>query len=72
MITPAVVKSLKAVLPKGTRLIPVGGISAANIPTYRAAGAAAFGIGSTLYAPGKSAAAVAAAARELVIASRDL
>jgi 2-dehydro-3-deoxyphosphogalactonate aldolase len=66
MITPAALKSMKAVLPKGTRLIPVGGISAANIAAYRMAGAAAFGIGSTLYAPGKSAADVAAAARELV------
>ncbi len=66
LITPAVVKSMKAVLPKGTRLIPVGGVSAANIPAYRTAGAAAFGIGSTLYAPGNSAADVATAARELV------
>jgi 2-dehydro-3-deoxyphosphogalactonate aldolase len=72
MLTPAVVKSMTAVLPKGTRLIPVGGISAANIPAYHAAGAAAFGIGSTLYAPGKSATDAGAAARQLVQVVSDL
>lgn len=68
MITPAVVKSLCAVLPKGVCLIPVGGINADNIPAYRAAGAAAFGIGSTLYAPGRSASEVSAAAAKLMAA----
>lgn len=66
MITPAVVKSIRAVLPKAAMLVPVGGISASNIPAYRAAGASAFGIGSTLYSPGKSAAAVKASALELI------
>lgn len=70
MITPAVVKSIRAVLPKSAMLVPVGGISAANIPAYRTAGATAFGIGSTLYAPGKSAAAVKASALELIAAIR--
>jgi 2-dehydro-3-deoxyphosphogalactonate aldolase len=65
MITPAVVKALRAVLPPATLLIPVGGISEANIPAYRAAGASAFGIGSTLYAPGRSAADVGRIARAL-------
>ena len=53
-------------LPKGVTLIPVGGITAANIPAYRAAGATAFGIGSTLYSPGKTASAVRASADALV------
>lgn len=68
MITPAVVKSIRAVLPKSAMLVPVGGISAANIPAYRAAGANAFGIGSMLYAPGKSVAAVKASALDLIAA----
>lgn len=54
MITPSVVKALRAVLPRETKLIPVGGVSTATIPAYRAAGASAFGIGSALYTPGKS------------------
>lgn len=66
MLQPAVVKSIRAVLPKSAILVPVGGISASNMPAYRAAGANAFGIGSTLYSPGKSAAAVKVAAQDLV------
>ena len=69
MVGPAVVKALRAVLPKGVKLIPVGGISAANIPAFRAAGADAFGIGSTLYSPGKSVGALRASAKELLSAA---
>ena len=72
MITPSVIKALRAVLPRGVCLIPVGGITASNIAAYRAAGAVAFGIGSTLYAPGKSVADVRASARELVTTVRAL
>lgn len=71
MITPPVVKALRAVLPKSTRLIPVGGVSAATIPAYRAAGATAFGIGSSLYAPGVSPAVVAERAAALIAALRN-
>lgn len=70
MITPAVVKAMRAVLPKDVTLIPVGGIGAGNIPQYRAAGANAFGIGSTLYSPGKTAAAVRISAEALIAAVR--
>ncbi len=55
MITPAVVKALRAVLPAQTLLLPVGGITAGNMASYRAAGASGFGIGSALYAPGMTA-----------------
>jgi 2-dehydro-3-deoxyphosphogalactonate aldolase len=70
MITPSVVKAMRAVLPKDAMLIPVGGITAANIPAYRSAGANAFGIGSTLYSPGRSATEVARIAKELVAVAR--
>lgn len=63
MIPPAAVKALLAVLPRGTALLPVGGIAPASMAPYREAGAAGFGIGSALYRPGDGAAAVAAAAR---------
>lgn len=69
MITPSVVRALRAVLPKSTILIPVGGVTVENIPAYKAAGATAFGIGSTLYSPGRSAADVARIARDLVAVS---
>jgi 2-dehydro-3-deoxyphosphogalactonate aldolase len=54
MISPAAVKAMRAVLPKDALLIPVGGISAANIAAYVKAGANGFGIGSSLYSPGKA------------------
>lgn len=63
MIPPAAVKALRAVLAPQVLLLPVGGITPANLGAYRAAGADGFGIGSALYQPGKDAAAVAAAAR---------
>jgi 2-dehydro-3-deoxyphosphogalactonate aldolase len=55
MIPPAAVKALRAVLPRDTWLIPVGGIGIGNMDAYRAAGADGFGIGSSLYKPGMSA-----------------
>ena len=58
MIAPATVKALRAVLPKSAALMPVGGITPDNMAVYRAAGASGFGLGSALYAPGRSAAQV--------------
>jgi 2-dehydro-3-deoxyphosphogalactonate aldolase len=63
--SPAVLKALLAVLPKGTAILPVGGIEAGNMAAWRAAGAAGFGIGSAIYRPGDDAARVAAKARAL-------
>ena len=66
--SPAVLRALRAVLPKDTAVLPVGGIDASNIPAWRAAGAAGFGIGSSIYKPGDTAATVAAKARALLAA----
>lgn len=52
IITPAAVKALRAVLPPGTAMAPVGGITPESMAPYVAAGASLFGIGSALYAPG--------------------
>lgn len=52
MITPAVLKALRAVLPPATVVLPVGGITLENMRAYLAAGASGFGIGSALYKPG--------------------
>ncbi len=68
MITPAVVKSLRAVLPLQTLLLPVGGITVDNMAAYRAAGASGFGIGSALYRPGMAAAEVAENAMKFIAA----
>lgn len=58
MIPPAAVKALRAVLPPQTLLLPVGGVTPANMAVYRVAGADGFGIGSALYKPGTPAAEV--------------
>jgi 2-dehydro-3-deoxyphosphogalactonate aldolase len=55
MISPATVKALRAVLPPAAALLPVGGITPGNMAGYLAAGASGFGLGSALYAPGRSA-----------------
>ncbi len=54
MITPAVLKALRAVLPASAVVLPVGGITPENMAPYFAAGANGFGIGSALYKPGSS------------------
>lgn len=66
MISPATVKALRAVLPKDAALMPVGGITPDNMAAYRAAGATGFGLGSALYAPGRSADQVRTSAQHFV------
>jgi 2-dehydro-3-deoxyphosphogalactonate aldolase len=63
IVSPAGLKALRAVLPPGVRLLPVGGITPGTMAAWRAAGADGFGIGSALYKPGMDAGAVADAAR---------
>jgi 2-dehydro-3-deoxyphosphogalactonate aldolase len=68
--SPAVLKAMRAVLPTGTRVLPVGGIAPDTMAPWRAAGAAGFGLGSALYTPGLSAEEVGARARAFVSAWR--
>lgn len=65
---PAALRALRAVLPVGTAVLPVGGMDAGSLPPWRAAGAAGFGIGSAIYRPGDTAATVRAKAAALVAA----
>ncbi len=69
--SPAMLRSLLAVLPPGTMVLPVGGMEAGTLASWRAAGAAGFGIGSAIYKPGDDAAAVAAKAARLVAALQE-
>jgi 2-dehydro-3-deoxyphosphogalactonate aldolase len=52
MIGPAGLKAMKSVLPEGTHLWPVGGVTPEQLGTWRAAGASGAGIGGALFAPG--------------------
>ena len=71
MVPPPAVKALRAVLDPATIVLPVGGISLANMAAYRDAGASGFGIGSSLYKPGMSTADVGETARRWVAAWRS-
>jgi 2-dehydro-3-deoxyphosphogalactonate aldolase len=68
MITPAVLRALRAVLPAGTMVLPVGGITPDNMQPYLEAGANGFGIGSALYKPGALPAKVAESAMKFIAA----
>lgn len=70
-LPPQVVKAWRAVMPKGTLLLPVGGVKPDNIAAYRAAGADGFGIGTSVYRPGMRIAEMRAAARDLAAAYRS-
>lgn len=66
LVTPPVVKAMRAVLPRELRLLPVGGITPETMAPFREAGAAGFGLGSALYAPGMGAPEVASRAKAFV------
>lgn len=68
LVPPAGVKAVRAVLPLGLPLFMVGGINAGTMAAYRAAGATGFGLGSSLFTPGKPLADIAAEARAVVAA----
>ncbi|MBP6817723.1 MAG: 2-dehydro-3-deoxy-6-phosphogalactonate aldolase [Ferrovibrio sp.] len=68
--SPAVLKSLRAVLPPALPVLPVGGIGADNMAPWIAAGASGFGLGSSLYKPGFTAAEVSQRAHACIAAWR--
>lgn len=67
---PGVLRAMRAVLPKHVPVLPVGGIEPGNMRAWLDAGAAGFGIGSSIYKPGDDAAAVDRKAAALVAALR--
>ena len=72
LVSPAVLRALKEVLPANMPVIPVGGVTIEKIGEYRKAGAAGFGIGSAIYRRGNDAASVAKKARDFVEAFHGL
>jgi 2-dehydro-3-deoxyphosphogalactonate aldolase len=67
---PAALRGMRAILPPGTLVIPVGGIATDNIRVWHEAGAAGYGIGSSIYKPGDTAEVVGRKAAALVDAVR--
>lgn len=72
MLTPQIIKSWRAVVPKDVDILPVGGISTDNMRAYWLAGASGFGIGGALYQSGKSIDAIGTSAKEFVAAIHTL
>ncbi|HUO67667.1 MAG TPA: 2-dehydro-3-deoxy-6-phosphogalactonate aldolase [Gammaproteobacteria bacterium] len=70
LISPRIVKALRAVLPKAAYLFAVGGVTPDTMADYVRAGATGFGLGSALYGPGASADLVGANARRFAEAWR--
>jgi 2-dehydro-3-deoxyphosphogalactonate aldolase len=70
--TPAVMKALKAVLPRHVPVLAVGGMTPDGLAPWRAAGADGFGLGSSLFRPGMTAAESGAVAARFVKALSDL
>jgi 2-dehydro-3-deoxyphosphogalactonate aldolase len=70
--SPAFLKAQRAVLPKETKVLAVGGITPETMAPWHAAGADGYGLGSNLYRAGKSAANVAVDAARFVAGVRAL
>jgi 2-dehydro-3-deoxyphosphogalactonate aldolase len=66
--SPAVIKALRAVLPRDVPLLAVGGMVPDGLAAWAAAGADGFGLGAALFSPGMTSEAVGAAARRFVAA----
>lgn len=67
---PVHLKALKAVLPKSTRIFPVGGIGTQQVDAWLAAGADGFGFGSELFTPAYDLQEIERRARAIVAACR--
>jgi 2-dehydro-3-deoxyphosphogalactonate aldolase len=67
-LEPVALQAMRAVLPAKTRILPVGGIDGTNISLWRKAGAAGFGLGSSLYRAGRSSDDVLEYARDIIAA----
>ncbi|MBB3265915.1 2-dehydro-3-deoxyphosphogalactonate aldolase [Azospirillum sp. OGB3] len=72
LVGPRIIKAMRAILPAGTRLLPVGGIAPDTMAPFLEAGVAGFGLGSALYSPGLSAADVGERAAAFVAAWQRL
>ena len=68
VLGPAGIAAIRAVLPPGVRVGAVGGVANEHFAAYAGVGVTAFGLGSSLYKPGMTAAEVAPRATAAVAA----
>jgi len=62
------INAIRAVLPKGLEIGAVGGVSERDFQAYAKAGIRTFGLGSSMYKPGATAAEIAGKARAVIAA----
>jgi 2-dehydro-3-deoxyphosphogalactonate aldolase len=70
MVTPAVVKAMRAVLPTCATVLVVGGVTVENSAAFRDSGADGFGVGGSIYKAGATAAEAGTNAAAFVSAFR--
>jgi 2-dehydro-3-deoxyphosphogalactonate aldolase len=70
VLGPAMLRALRAVLPKSVMVVPVGGVGVDQVAPWMDAGAAGLGVGSSIYRPGDDAHVVEAKANALMAALR--
>ena len=70
--SPAVLKAMKAVLPREMTVLAVGGMTPEGVAAWAAAGADGFGLGASLFRPGTTPEAAGEMARRFVAAVRPL
>lgn len=68
VLGPSGINAIRAVLPKGLEIGAVGGVSERDFVAYAKAGIRTFGLGSSLYKPGASAAEIGVKARAVIAA----
>ncbi len=71
MSSPGIIKAVRAVLPPTVPVLAVGGIHADNMRDYLDAGVTGFGIGGSLFKPGKPLDEIAADGRSIVAAFKN-
>ena len=72
LVGPAGISAMKAVLPDGIRLYAVGGVGAEDFAVYAQVGVYGFGLGSSLFKPGRDAETVAASAANCMKMMRNV
>ena len=70
--SPAVIKALRAVLPRDVPLLAVGGMTPDGLHAWAMAGADGFGLGAALFRPGAAIDDISAAAKRFVAAAAAL
>jgi 2-dehydro-3-deoxyphosphogalactonate aldolase len=70
-VAPNVLTAMRAVFPPETAVLAVGGVNAQTIAAWHKAGAAGYGVGSSIYKPGIAPADVRVKAKALVAALRE-